>query len=294
VLRGLLAVLLIGIVTLFFQDELMSVVVWPHRMAAEQVQEQRLENASEGDSARERWLTLAEAADRVQRAAGKPMGEGIAEAERVRAARELEEALIKLDEARVRVDDTSMRLTFLTYQETFLAHLKLCFLAALVLSLPYLLWEIWSFVAEGLHGNEKRWVHIFAPMSVAFFVAGVLFNYFVLTPFSLAYLATYGKATLFTAGITVDGYLSLFFGLSLGMGLIFELPLVLTFLSLIHVVQAAQLRTYRRYFLLVATIVAAFVTPTGDPWTLALATAPLLLLYEVGILAVSMVERGRA
>ena len=101
------------------------------------------------------------------------------------------------------------------------------------------------------------------------------------------------KRFRFSAGITVDGYLSLFFGLSLGMGLIFELPLVLTFLSLIHVVQATMLRAYRRYFLLVATIVAALITPTGDPWTLALATGPLLLLYEVGILAVSLIERGR-
>ncbi|MFC1708018.1 twin-arginine translocase subunit TatC, partial [Planctomycetota bacterium] len=152
------------------------------------------------------------------------------------------------------------------------------------------IWEVWRFVAEGLKPAERRHVRVFGPLSIVCFSVGLLFNYAVLTPVSIRYLATYGAAERFESAVTVDGYLNLFFGLSLAMGAVFELPLVLVFCRLIGVVSADSLKRFRRYFLFGATVFAAFITPTGDPWTLALVTVPLLLLYELGIQAVRVVE----
>jgi Tat protein translocase TatC len=183
------------------------------------------------------------------------------------------------------------RLRVLGPTDSFFAHMKVALIAAIFFASPLIARELWGFVAAGLHPNEQRWVRLFGPLTYAFFVAGSAFGYYALIPQTLAYLADYGSADLFTQAVSVEGYIDLFFGLTLALGIVFELPLVLVFLSLVGFVTSASLREWRRYWIFAATVVAAVVSPTGDPLTLAICAVPLVLLYEVGIVWIRFLER---
>jgi sec-independent protein translocase protein TatC len=183
------------------------------------------------------------------------------------------------------------RLSFISPTEAFFAYLQVAFICALFVSSPLVFWELWRFAAAGLRDDELRWVRIFAPVSYACFVGGILFGYFLLIPMSLSYLETYGSTELVFATITLDAYLDIFLGLTLAVGLMFEVPVVLAFLALLGLVRVDQLTAFRRYWLLAATLISAVITPTGDPITLAICTIPMLVLYEVGIIAVKALER---
>jgi len=257
---------------LFFQEELLTVVVRPQQRVA-----------AEGRPDR-----MIEAAVALEGALALVRDPGFATAT---AAQRLE-AGARLDRAFVILrSGPEGRLSFLSPQEAFFAYVKVAFICALFIASPLVFLELWRFAAAGLHDAERRYVTVFAPLSYACFVAGALFGYFILIPVSLEYLESYGSTELLTASITLDAYLDLFLGLTLAVGLMFEVPVIAAFLSLLGIVDAAMLREYRRYWLLAAVVIAAVVTPTSDPFTLAICTAPLLALYEVGIIAVQTLER---
>jgi Tat protein translocase TatC len=274
VMRAVLYVAVAGAICLVFQDRLLSIVLWPQQRVGGSGREERLAAGAESLEA-----VLADV--RARPLAGRPLEE------RREVGRRLAAAMRELQ------GGPDPRVAFLSPQEPFMAYLKVALICALFLSSPFIARELWGFVAAGLHDNEQRWVRLFAPLSFVCFLAGVLFGYFVLIPTSLTYLETYGSQDLVVATITLDGYLDLFFDLTLAVGLTFEVPIVLVFLSLIGVVDAAQLAGFRRYFVLVATIFAAIITPTGDPITLIVVTLPILALYEVGLLSVKSLERRR-
>ncbi|HVY60642.1 MAG TPA: twin-arginine translocase subunit TatC, partial [Planctomycetota bacterium] len=185
------------------------------------------------------------------------------------------------------------RVAFLSPQEPLLAYLKVSLICALFISSPFIARELWKFIAAGLKETEQRWVRFFGPLSYLCFAAGAAFGYFVLIPVGLEYLETYGSSDLVVPTITLDGYLDLFLGMTLAVGITFEVPIILVFLSLIGLVDSARLASFRRYFLLVATVFAAVITPTGDPLTLCIVTAPILVLYEIGIISVKAIERRK-
>ncbi len=331
VLRALIYVFAAAGVCLVFQESLMTVVIWPHaRVAREIAREARLRGERsivdilrEAVRNQERLDLGVGAFDDVDRKAAERLLDEQREllAEVPDASPEKREALkARVAELRARTEalartvapipeppeptrldgdadplpEISPQLQFLGYQDAFLAYLKVALICALFFASPLVAFEIWRFIAEGLYSAERRWVHIFAPLTFGCFIAGVLFGYFILLPASLRYLATYGSTALVVPTITLDEYLGLFLALTLLIGLVFELPLVLIFLSLIGMVSSGALRGFRRYFLLIAIIIAALITPTGDPWTLGLVTLPLLGLYELGILGVRAVERAGA
>ncbi|RME71522.1 MAG: preprotein translocase subunit TatC, partial [Planctomycetota bacterium] len=178
--------------------------------------------------------------------------------------------------------------------DAFLGYFKVALLAAVIVAFPYFLYEIWRFVSEGLEPHERFWVQVFAPASLVLFVAGVAFGWTVLLPITLQYLLGYGSPELFQAGITMDSYLELIFWLDVGVGIMFELPLVIVFAWIVGMVDSARLAGWRRYFVLVAFIIAAVITPTGDPVTLTIAALPMLALYEIGYVAVRLLEARRA
>jgi len=122
------------------------------------------------------------------------------------------------------------------------------------------------------------------------FVIGAAFGYYVLIPQGLKFLATYG-ADYIQGQFALSEYLSLFINMTLVVGLIFELPLIMTFLSLIGVVKAEAYGRFRRYWILAATVIAAIIAPTPDPFTLLLCTGPLFVLYEVGIVLARFVTK---
>ncbi len=186
------------------------------------------------------------------------------------------------------------QLRFTGPSQAFLGYLKVALVCGLFVASPFVAIELWRFVAEGLYAYEKFWVRVFGPLSFLCFGGGVAFGYFFILRVTLPFLYTYAPADVMLPLITFDDYHSIFVALTLLIGHIFELPIVLAFLGLIGVVDTRGLRKAWRYYIFAAVIVAAVITPTGDPLTLAVVTAPLLVLYAVSILLVGLITARSA
>ncbi|MCO5172275.1 MAG: twin-arginine translocase subunit TatC [Planctomycetes bacterium] len=174
--------------------------------------------------------------------------------------------------------------------DVFLTYIKLALVAALFVAAPLIVWELWKFVSRALYPHERKWVRLFGPLTYGAFLSGFLFGYLLLIPIGLRFLASYAPADVAVAQYSIQGYMSLLITLSLVCGVIFELPLFMTFLALIGVVSAQNFRDYRRYCLLLAFIIAGILTPP-DPVTQSLLAIPLLGLYELGIFLAALVGR---
>lgn len=183
-------------------------------------------------------------------------------------------------------------------QEPFLVYTNISLVAGFVLASPYVFWELWQFVAAGLMPRERRWVKIFAPVTVALFLLGTVFAYYIAIRLGLRFLAGFamdmtasGMPIDYRPGITES--VSMVVTLSAIMGLIFQLPIVIMFLSALRVVQVSGLKGLRKPFILVAFILGAVLTPSMDPLTQTAMSLPLVLLYEIGLQAAKIMERRR-
>lgn len=168
----------------------------------------------------------------------------------------------------------------------FTTHLQVAAVAGVVLAFPYLLWQLYGFVAPALYAHEKRAAgRIIAFGTLLFFVGGVL-NYLVIFPFAFRFLSSYQVQPEVVNQIALDSYVSTLLVLSLLLGVLFEMPMVAWALGKAGLIEAAWLKKYRRHALVALCILAAIITPTGDAFTLLLVTLPLYLLYELSILMV--------
>lgn len=185
------------------------------------------------------------------------------------------------------------KLITLTYQEGFMAYMKLAFIASLFVSSPIVAYQLWAFVATGLYKTERKWVYVYAPFTMLLFVLGCLFGYFVLIRFGLGYLATYGDRELMQTGLTLSMYLSLVMTMTIVAGGIFELPIIMMFLSKVGLVEPRFWHKFRRHMIVVIFIIAALLTPP-DVVTQLLMAAPLLILYEFGVALAYLTTRKAA
>ena len=180
----------------------------------------------------------------------------------------------------------------------FLIHMSTAFWMSVVTAAPYLFYEIWRFVSPALYPHELRGVRKAMLIGAGMFFVGVLIGYFMVYPLTLRFLSTYQLSSLIENQISLNSYIDNFMMLILCMGLAFELPLVTWLLSLLGIVHKRLLRKYRRHAVVLIVIVAAVITPTGDPFTLAVVAIPLYLLYELSILMIkdkpAEAEIGRA
>lgn len=168
----------------------------------------------------------------------------------------------------------------------FFTHMRTAFLLALVVGFPYLLVEVWLFVKPALYKNEKRGMG-FAMLAVALlFYLGCAVGYLAIFPLTFRFLAGYHIGTGILTQISLNSYISTFVSIIFIMGLVFELPILAWVLSKFGIVNKEMLKKYRRYAIVVLLILAAVITPTGDPFTLAVVFLPLYLLYEVSIAVV--------
>lgn len=168
----------------------------------------------------------------------------------------------------------------------FTTHLEVAALAGLVLAFPFILWQLYGFVAPALYPKEKRAAGWIIGGGTILFMAGLALNYLVIFPFAFQFLSTYQVSPLVVNQISLRSYVSALLILSLVMGVLFEMPMVAWALAKVGLLQAETLRTYRRHALVGLMILAAIITPTGDAITLLLVTIPLYLLYEISILIV--------
>ena len=168
----------------------------------------------------------------------------------------------------------------------FLIHMSTAFWMSVVTAMPYLFYEVWRFISPALYPNEMRGVRKAMAIGTVMFFVGVLLGYFMVYPLTLRFLSTYQLSGLIENQISLNSYIDNFMMLNLCMGAAFELPLLAWLLSLLGVVNKAFLRKYRRHAAVVIVILAAVITPTGDPFTLSVVAIPLYLLYELSILMI--------
>ena len=190
------------------------------------------------------------------------------------------------------LDAGTGQLVFIEVTELLTTSVKVSLVAGFVLAMPVILYQVIMFVVPGLTGREKRYLLGFLPAVLLAFMAGVAFGYFVLTPPALHFLLTFG-ADVATPFIRVSNIVNLMIRLLFWMGISFETPLVMYLLAQIGLVNARMLGRFRRYWVVVAFILGAIITPTVDPVNQALVAVPLLVLYELGVVLARLASRSR-
>ena len=174
-------------------------------------------------------------------------------------------------------------LHFASSVEPFLIYLKVGLYAGLFVASPFIFWQIWLFVAPGLYRRERRKIVPFVVAATLFFVGGAVFCYLVILPPTFEFLIKNAGPNI-TPVLMMDQQLGLVMLLVLAFGIIFELPMILTLLAMMGVVDYKFLSKYRRHAIILNVVIAAIVTPTGDPFNLALMALPMMICYELGVL----------
>lgn len=165
----------------------------------------------------------------------------------------------------------------------FMTHISTSFWFALVAIFPYIIYEIWKFIAPALYDNEKGSVRAAFLFGTLMFFIGCAISYSFIFPFTFRFLTEYEISAQISNQISLNSYMSTFLGMIFMLGLVFELPLLAWLLSKIGVLNREFLKRYRRHAVVILMIIAALITPTGDPITLSLVFLPLYLLYEISI-----------
>jgi sec-independent protein translocase protein TatC len=175
----------------------------------------------------------------------------------------------------------SEKLVYLNPTEPFNLYLKIAALAGLFLTSPFVLYQVWMFISPGLYRREKRYVVPFMVSTITLFLCGGYFGYKIVYPRALDFLIGFGAQ--FQPMITIGEYTQLFLSIVLGMGLIFEMPILVFFLAVMGIMSPQFMLKNFRYAILVIFIIAAIVTPTPDIVNMCIFAAPMLALYAVSI-----------
>ena len=180
--------------------------------------------------------------------------------------------------------DAPLKLVAITPSEQFnLIYLKVPLLAAVFVASPWLVYQAWGFIGPGLYQRERRWAQPFIFCIAGLFVLGGLFGYFVVLRFALAFLIGIGCEIDIQPMITVSSYFNTFVMVELGLGIVFQMPVLIFFLTLLRIVNPTFLLQNIRYAILLIFITAAIITPTPDVFNMILFAAPMILLFYVGI-----------
>jgi sec-independent protein translocase protein TatC len=164
--------------------------------------------------------------------------------------------------------------------------------AGMVIAFPYIIYQLWSFIGPGLHENERKHSRGFIFITSFLFFLGVLFGYYVVTPLSINFLGTYSVSSEITNEIDLGSYISLVRSSSLASGFVFELPIIIYFLTKIGLVTPEYLRKYRKYALVIILILSAIITPP-DVASQVIVAIPILVLYQVSIYISAVVVRNQ-
>jgi sec-independent protein translocase protein TatC len=183
------------------------------------------------------------------------------------------------------------KLVYLNPMDGFNFYLKIGLFGGIILASPFILYQVWLFIAPGLYQNEKRYVVPFMAATVGLFLAGAYFGYQFVYPGALEFLIGYSKQ--FTPMVTISEYMELFSTVILGLGIVFELPILVFFLALFGIVSPKWLWKNIRYAILVIFIIAGIITPTPDPLSMCIFATPMLLLYFISIGVAHMVHPDR-
>ena len=166
--------------------------------------------------------------------------------------------------------------------EQFSVHIWTSITVGFIVAFPYIIWEVWRFISPGLYEKERKGAFVFIIISSFLFFIGVLFGYYLVTPLSVNFLGNYSVSDMVSRNITIGSYISLVRSSALASGLIFELPIVMFFLTKMGLITPEFLKKYRKHALVVVLILAAIITPP-DIISQVIVGIPIMLLYEVSI-----------
>lgn len=176
------------------------------------------------------------------------------------------------------------QLVAITPMEQFnVIYLKLPLLVSIFLASPWVLGQVWAFISPGLYKREKKWATPFVLCTAGLFITGGCFAYFVAFRYGLQFLLGIGRDINVAPMVSINEYFDLFVNVTLGVGLVFEMPVVIFFLTLLHLASPRFLIRHSRYAILAITILAAVVTPTPDVFNMMLFAVPMVLLFFVGV-----------
>jgi sec-independent protein translocase protein TatC len=184
--------------------------------------------------------------------------------------------------ARLTADIPGGRLIFTEPGEAFFIYLKIAALSGLLLASPYIMWQVWLFIAPGLYAREKKLAIPFVIGSSSLFVAGAAFSHYILFPAAWRFFAGFSN-TFIEFMPRMDPVFGLYVKLMLGMGLVFQMPMLMLVLARLGIVSAGSLARNIKYAVLLIFITAAVITPDGSPVSQALVAAPMFILYLIGI-----------
>lgn len=178
------------------------------------------------------------------------------------------------------------QLVTLTPMEGFnVVYIKLPLLMSIFVGSPWVLYQVWAFISPGLYKREKRWAVPFVACTAGLFIAGGCFAYFIAFRYGLEFLLGIGRDINFHPMVSINEYFDLFVDVTLGVGLVFELPVIIFFLTLLRLASPVFLLRHSRYAILAIAILAAAVTPTPDAFTMMIFAVPMVLLYFLGVFA---------
>ncbi len=184
-------------------------------------------------------------------------------------------------------------LHYTSYVEPLMVYLKVALYGGIFAAVPWVLYQLWQFIAPGLYKREKKVVIPFLVSGTLLFYGGAGFCYRIIMPAAFPAMAAIANDASLSPVLTMSEQLSLVLAMLLGFGVVFELPVVIAFLSMIGVVHWQTLAKYRRVAVIVNVAVAAIITPTGDPLNLALMAVPMVLFYEIGIVLARILGKKR-
>lgn len=188
-------------------------------------------------------------------------------------------------------EDFSIHLMNIGLTEQFMIHMKTAIYAGLLVASPYIVYELFRFVSPGLYANERHYAVWIVGAAYLMFLIGTLVNYFVVFPFTVRFLGTYQVSPDVANMLTLQSYIDTLLGMSLVMGVVFELPVVCALMGRMGLINGQMMSTYRRHALVAILIVAAIITPTTDAFTLFVVALPIYLLYELSILIVRIITK---
>ena len=191
------------------------------------------------------------------------------------------------------VDPFSIHLMNTGLTEQFMIHMRTAIYAGLLVASPYILYELFRFVSPGLYQNERHYVVWIVGAAYMMFLMGTLVNYFVVFPLTVRFLGTYQVSPDVANMLTLQSYIDTLIGMSLVMGVVFELPVVCGLLGHMGLINNRMMSEYRRHAIVAILIVAAIITPTTDMFTLVVVALPIYLLYELSIQIVRITKQNR-
>ena len=183
-----------------------------------------------------------------------------------------------------------INLIYIGMTEMVGTYMKVSLASGVILAMPYLVYQLIMFISPALTHKEKRYVYLVLPWIALMFVAGVIFSYFILVPPATRFLITFGS-DIATPQIKIGSYISVVTRLLLAVGLVFEMPVITTFLSRLGIITPKWLSDKRKPAIICAFILAAIITPTFDPINQSLVAIPLIILYEMSIWLAKLFQR---